>query len=153
MAALSPAHFLLWTKLTTASSTPSVTPSEGTNQRTTVGVSSSTYPKHQSYLSVPPPLFFWTLSQHMYLCVCVRVCVFVCCMHAPSQPFVSGVLLSWLAPCLYHFLCFCHSQSQHRSIPLPSPHSFLPLHSPSPRCLDEGYELKESRNRHREYRL
>lgn len=86
MAALSPAHFLLWTKLTTASPTPSVTPSEGTNQRTTVGVSSSTYPKHQSYLSVaPPPLpFFWTLSQQMYLCVCACVCI--CLLHACAFP-------------------------------------------------------------------
>lgn len=79
MAALSPAHFLLWTKLTTASSTPSVTPSEGTNQRTTVGVSSSTYPKHQSYLPVPPSLFLDLKSAHVSLCVCVCICLLHAC--------------------------------------------------------------------------
>lgn len=68
MAALSPAHFLLWTRLTTASPAPSVTPSEGTNQRTMVGVSPSTCPKHWSYLSVPPPFLD-------HVCVCVYVCI------------------------------------------------------------------------------
>ena len=151
MAALSPAHFLLWARLTTASPAPSVTPSEGTNRWTSVGVFSSTCPRRKSYLSVPP--FSWTTS----VCVCVCVCVCFACVRVceSSQPFVSGVLLSWLALCLYHFLCFCHSLSHCCSIPLPppSPSPFLPTPPPPPpRCLDGGHEMRESRDQHREYR-
>lgn len=115
MAALSQAHFLLWTRLTTASRAPSVTKSEGMNPQPTVMVYSSTS------LICQCPFFL----QH----VSVSLCAFVCWLHlhVSAWSFVSVVSLSWLALCLYHFLCFCHSQSHCCSIrlfPPQHPHPF-----------------------------
>lgn len=86
MAALSPAHFLLWARLTTASPTPSVTPSEGTIRQTSVGVSSSTCPRHKFYqCAPPPPIFSWIISEQMSACVCVCVRVSSLCVSRLAQ--------------------------------------------------------------------
>lgn len=73
MAALSLAHFLLWARLTTASPAPSVTPSEGTTRRTSVGDSSSTCLRHKSYFVSVPPFLGPQVS-----CVCVCLIPTLC---------------------------------------------------------------------------
>lgn len=134
MAALSPAHFLLWTRLTTASRAPSVTPSKEQIWKWAVGVSSSTSLKH--YLSAA---FFLGQLETKYWRPCMLECIHLC---VSFQPFVSRALLSWQVLCLYHFLCFCHFQSHCCIIRLAS--SRLPSLLPSIYQVSKyKYKLKE----------
>ena len=105
MAALSPTHFLLLARLTTASPAPSATQSEGTNPRTSLVSPPADVPASHICQFPPTPPF------SCFDCVCVGVGVWVWEHDHRSNPFVSGVLLSWLCVCLYRFLCFCHTLS------------------------------------------
>ena len=139
MAALSPAHFLLWARLTTASPAPSVTPSEGTNRRTRVGVSSSTCPRRKSYLSDPP-----FLGPQVSICVCVSVCLCVCVCVC-----VIPALCVWGLAQLPGSL----SLSLPLFLPLSITRLLYPSASPPPsRRLDGGHELRESRDQYEDNR-
>lgn len=147
MAALSPAHFLLWARLTTASPTPSVTPSEGTIRQTSVGVSSSTCPRHKFYQCAPPPahLFLDHKWANVSMCVCLCACVIPLCLTSRSAGWLSVSITSSVFATLSHTAApsvWLHCFSLHPTLPPPPP----------PRCLDEGHELRESRDQHNEYR-
>ncbi len=126
MAALSPAHFLLWARLTTASPAPSVTPSEGTNRRTSVGVSSSTCPRHKSYLSFPLLLDHKRAYFTVCVCVCEHACVCAChpsplCLGSSSAGWLSVSITSSVFATLNHTaalsVCLPHVSPPYNSFP------------------------------------
>ena len=101
MAALSPTHFLLWARLTTASPAPPVTLRHTANQNSGVGVARQP-PAHApgAGLICRKPLLPGLCVCIICLCVMIGcVCVFCVCV---SSGFVCGCV------CVYHaWVCVC----------------------------------------------
>ena len=142
MAALSPAHFLLWARLTTASPAPSVTPKRRERIAERVWVSPPAHAPGTSLICQPPhppQPFSRTISEHMSVSVCVhvRLCVCVCvipalCVWGLAQ--LAGSLSLSLPLFLPVSITLLLYPSASPSIPPSLPPPSLP-----PRCLDGGH--------------
>lgn len=135
MAALSPAHFLLWTRLTTASRAPSVTPSK--EQICETGCGCPLW--HKPWALSVSGVFSWTIREQTLetvgACVHSHTCV-------SFLPFVSGACCStgWFSVYITSslFAVFSHT------------FAFTPSASSRPTYQESrwGHELKETSTRH-----